>query len=432
MSTPTTQEFRNESYTVNVSHDSGCKVIFNISFPPKTSEAIYRKAIKAVSKEVSLPGFRKGKAPDEFIVTKFGDSVQREWKEQALETAFHEAMKLAQVYPFRKDSIRNAKVNALSKSEDSSLTIEFESMPTVPEISIEGISIADVEPEPVKEEKVTQIIEDIRYQLATWDVATDRTVQEGDFVDLDILSIDNPEELDLKDTRVEVAQGKIGQWLYDLLIGKNPGETFDGQSAQEPGKETPEFKPTNLRITVNSINVSTLPEIDDELAKKAGAESLIAMKERIARDVEKAHFKQALDKRRQHLIDAVINKYPFDVPSSLITKTAQQMIRHRVEKLQEIGDESSLTPEALEEMEKNTYAEVKKYYQWQFITQEVAEKEKIQVPQQEIIGEVMQRQYLDPRRQAGDQKTMEEMFSEVAGQLIAMKTADFFLEKLEA
>lgn len=432
MSNSTSQEFRNENYTVQVSREPGCKIIFNINVSPKASAEVYKKAIKTVNKEVSMPGFRKGKAPEDFIVSKYGDAIEREWKELTLDTAFHEAMKLAALYPFRKDSVKNAKVNALSRSEDSSLTVEFEAMPTVPDITIDGINIAPVAAEPVKEEKINQIIEDIRYQLAIWNEVSDRPVQEGDFVDIDIMSTDNPEELDLKDTRVEVVKGKIGQWLHDLLIGMTKGEVRDGQSSQEAGKETPEFKPTNLRITVNSINVSTLPEIDDELAKKAGAESLVAMKERIARDVEKAHDKQAMDKRRQNLIDAIIEKHPFDIPDSLIRKTAHQMIGYRIEKLQEVGDESLLTAEALEEMEKKVYEDVKKYYQWQFITHQIAEKEKLQVPQNEILGEVMQRHYLDPKHQGDNTKSMDEMFSEAASHLLAMKTADFFLEKLDS
>ncbi len=52
------------------------------------------------------------------------------------------------------------------------------------------------------------------------------------------------------------------------------------------------------------------------------------MKERILRDVGKTHERQALDKRRQNLIDAIIEKHPFDVPSSIVSKTAHQMINN--------------------------------------------------------------------------------------------------------
>ncbi len=431
MSTSTPEEFRNENYAVQVTREPGCKTTFNITITPKKTNELYRKAIKTINKEVVLPGFRKGKAPDDFIVSKYRDAVERAWKEETLETSFHEAMKLTDLYPFRKDSVKSAKINSISKTEDSTVTIEFEAMPKVPEVSFEGISIPAVEAEPVKEEKINQIIEDIRYQFAEWSEITDRAVQEGDFVDLDILSLDNPAELDLKDTRVEVVKGKIGQWLHDLLIGMKKGEVKEGQSAQEAGKETPEFKPTNLRLTANSIHLSTLPEINDELAKKAGAESLTAMKERIGKDLEKAHVKQAIDKRRQNLIDALIERNPFEVPDSLVTKTAFQMVSHRLEKLAEARGEDKLTGEAVEEIEKNVNEDVKKYYQWQFITHQIAEKEKLVVPQKEILGEVMQRHYLKSNGEQQNEKTMEEMFAEASSHLLAMKTADFFLEKLE-
>ncbi len=205
-----------------------------------------------------MPGFRKGKAPDDYVVNKFGSHVEREWREQ---NTGNRIPRGDEAYPIVSSSQRQHQIgkdHTISRTEESKVTVEFESMPTVPDVSVEGIVIEEVAAEPVNDEKVNQFIEDIRYQFADWKEVVGRAVREGDFVDLDIVSIENPEQLDLKDTRVEVATGKIGQWLYDLLIGMNSGESRDGMSAQEPGKETPEFKPTNVRVTLNSIHESHL------------------------------------------------------------------------------------------------------------------------------------------------------------------------------
>jgi trigger factor len=84
-------QFQNENMTVDLKRDPGCLIRLDISLSPLATQAAYQKALKTVNKEVSIPGFRKGKAPQTLILKNYSQHVDREWRELLLNTAFGEA-----------------------------------------------------------------------------------------------------------------------------------------------------------------------------------------------------------------------------------------------------------------------------------------------------------------------------------------------------
>ncbi|MEM1283508.1 MAG: trigger factor, partial [Chlamydiota bacterium] len=226
MSTKTT-EHKNDHYTVQVDKEPGCQITFTITVSPEATKKEHVTALKGVNKQVSLPGFRKGRAPNELIMKHYAQHVEKEWKEALLHKAFQEAMKLTDVVPFTRESVKNADIKDCSLDEGAKVTVKFEAMPDVPEIDVATLNIETVEAEPVTEKKIEQIIEDIRYQFAEWENVEDRPVKEGDFVDVDIENLDDEGTFICQDTRLEVVKGKMGTWLIDLLIGMKPSESAE-------------------------------------------------------------------------------------------------------------------------------------------------------------------------------------------------------------
>src|SRR5262249_7600353 len=155
----------------------------------------------------------------------------------------------------------------------------------------------DLKLHPVKLQEVTQkhideTIENIRLHHAEWETISDRPVQEGDFVNLDIDAIEEPGFNICKDTSFEVKEGKMGAWMRKLIIGLNVNESAEGISEKEKTNteteceecvhnlEAQDFKPTHCRLTVKTIKKAILPALDEALAKKVGCDSVEQLRER--------------------------------------------------------------------------------------------------------------------------------------------------------
>jgi trigger factor len=432
LSTETT-EHKNDHYAVQVERDPGCKITFTITVSPEATKKEHTLALKGVNKQVSLPGFRKGRAPNELIIKHYAQHVEKEWKEALLQKAFQEAMKLADTVPYTRESVRNADVKSCSLEEGCTVMVKFEAMPDVPDVNVSELSIEIVEIEPVTEKKIEQIIEDIRYQFADWEVVEERPIEDGDFVDVDIENLDDEGTFICQDTRLEVVKEKMGSWLFDLLVGMSPGDDAEALSSLDEGQDASNFKPTNCRVTVKNISKSVLPELDDALAEKAGVKDAEELRSKVVTDLETLHEKQAMEKKRVNLKKSILEKHFFEVPASLVDQEAQRlMVQRMAEVSNSIPEGETLDEEKISELQKSVRKEVEDSYCWQFIINEIAHKEQIEVDKSEMSNEMMRHMY--SMQQAGQQldpnEKPEELMRQIYSHLLNRNVADYLLGKL--
>ncbi|CRX37770.1 trigger factor [Estrella lausannensis] len=428
------QLFESTDYKVNVTREPGCQVSFNIHVSPKATHDFLRQAIKVVNKEVSLPGFRKGKAPEKLIVDHFGKQVEKEWKDIVVQESFVQAMRLTNLHPFRKDSVQDVKIVSISKEKGTEVNVFFESMPEIPTVDMKELQLEAIEPEPVTETKIQQIVEDIRYQNADWHSVEGRGVQEGDFIDVDIEDLDNLGKFICQDFRIEVTKGKIGTWLHDLLIGQSPLESREAVSRLEEGVVNHDFKSTRCKVTVKAIKASVLPPIDDQLAAKVGLKSKDELYQKVKENLEKQHQEVAREKRREALGNLIAKSYNFEVPYSITSSNAQKRI---TEKSQHLAKESNgeVDVKKLDEIEAETRKEVELLARWQFIAQKIAKEKHVHVSKQEVLTELILQGYIDPATgssKARMDESPEDVMSNVYSMLMIKKVADLLLQDAES
>lgn len=429
---PSQQEFQNNDYKVLLTKDSGCRVSFKIDVGGEAVKALLQKAVKTVNKGISLPGFRKGRVPENLVIKHFSKEVEKEWKNEVLQDAFVHAMRITDVHPFRKDSVQGAKVPFLSR-EGAEVFVEFEAMPEIPEIDLTEINWEEVKPEAVTETKINQIIEDIRYQYADWTPVEDRPVQEGDFVDVDIEDLDVPGKFICQNTRIEVAKGKLGTWLHELLLGMKINEKREETSREEEGVHSPNFHPVRCLVTLKGISVSALPPLDDNLAKKVGLQSAAELHERIASDLKKTHEDVAKEKTRHNLERAVARTYTFEIPSSIVAAETNKALTRKAEQLTEHSRGDKSLAEEMSSFEEEVKNEVEESCRWHFIAQRFASKHNIEVDRQEVISELVKRRYLNPEtgksEAARQDETPNDVLATVYNHLISDKVADLLLDQ---
>jgi len=398
-------EFKNDNLSVKVERLPGCHVKMDIFVSPTSSKAAYVQAIKTVGKEVSLPGFRKGRAPNEFVIKNFGKHIDKEWHEVLLQTAFQEAINLTKIYPYSKESIKRPQVKKASKEEGSTISIEFESAPEIPSVKPGDIIVKNVERSQITDKDVEEQIERIRMHYADWQDVAERGIEEGDYVDLDIDSLDQPDLQLCADTRFIVKQGEMGNWMHKLLIGKKPNETVEGVSEKEEhqctdechehGHHDPEFKPTHCRILIKAIKKPNLPEINEDLAKKVGVPTVEVLRERIAKELNQKADERVQETLRSQVKEQLLDKYSFDLPNSLVEHEKQFRVQNKAKELAQSKASEEDLKKAVHKIQDETDQKLYNDYRLFFLARKIAEENNIHIQENELLQEVMRHVWMN-------------------------------------
>lgn len=422
-------EYKNDHITVHVQQYPGCRVKMEIAVTPTASLAAYKKAMKSINKEVSVPGFRKGKAPEAMLIQNYGTYIDREWNEVLLQTAFHEALTLSKLYPLNENSVKKPHVKNASRDKGAEITIEFECSPSIPEIAADTITLKAVKKKEVDQKQIEHALQDIRLHHGEWIDVTDRPVQEGDYIDVDIEDLNQPNFYICKNTRFEVADGKMGDWMRKLVIQKNVNDVVEGMSERTPDIDADtEFKPTRCKITIKVIKTAVPAEINDELAKKLGVENIEQMNERITLSLQREAEETAQQKLRDQLRKILIEQYTFEVPSTLIQSELKSRLTLLKKNLDKSGKLAAQITEDLDAAKAPMEKAIKEDFQIFFISRNIADKNNIHITQDELFKELMQQMY-SPTSSIDTSLDPEEARSKIYINLLTQKIEDFLIKQ---
>lgn len=363
------------------------------------------------------------------ITQNYGSYIDQEWKEVLVQTAFKEAMALTELYPLNEESIKKPQVKNAKKDEGAEIAIEFESSPKIPTISPKDLKLKKVERKEVSQKQIDESLENIRLHHAEWEDIEDRGAEEGDYIDVDIQDNENPERYICKDTRFEVAEGKMGDWMRKLVVGKKVSESVVGLSERSPELDPEaEFKPTNCKITIKAIKKATLAEIDEELAKKVGVQSVEELKEKVSMNLNSQADEEVQHQLRGQLEEIIIANYPFGVPASLIQREMKNRLDFLKREMEKAGKASDEISDQIDQSRSSVEKEVMKAFQMFFVARKIADENNIHITQDELVRELMLQMYtqssaldssLDP----------EEARSKVYINLLSQKVKDFLIDQ---
>ncbi|WP_044881350.1 trigger factor [Neochlamydia sp. EPS4] len=435
-------EYKNDNLHVIFSRAPGCKIKLEITVSPLATQAAYKKAIKNVNKEVTLPGFRKGKAPENFVVQNYKAPVHQEWNDLLVNTAFQEALELTQAYPFSRDTIQRPQIKEISLEKGAHLVIEYEAEPRVPKVKPDELTVKKAQKKPISPAQIEEILQQIQLSHATWEDRADHPIIEGDYVNLTIENMDEGFEI-CKDSRFQVEKGKLGAWLYNLLIGKNVNDVVEGMSEQDSThaetcedpthdhSEHANFKPTRCKITITAHQQALLPEVNDELAAKAGAPTVEELKARIEKNLEKRADEYAQMEQRRQIEKQLAEKYPFDIPYSLTKEDKELQIMQALKELRA----ANLSPEEFEkkseEAKQKITQNIENAYRLFYLLREIADDHQIEVSQEEIMQEFMKQMVSQETALIDESMKPEDIRARLHSFLITQKTKDLLAQQAQ-
>lgn len=320
-----TQTLSNSQVTCIVHKKPGCQIEFEVTVSKDLISSAHAKAIKLLSKGLSVPGFRKGKVPESFVLQRFPKEFQDKWKECTVHASLQDCYKQTGIIPLNKDDVGFKLKNFAP--EEASFSFFFEVYPVIPHVDPTQFKLEEIKRPAVDDAKVKETVRQTLFFYANWDKVKDQAVKEGDFLLLDVeLTENTPPSPLFTNTRFEVTDASMAKWMKDLLIGKNVGDVVEGvsvpdESADQIEKET--LKPQKVRITIKEMEKPTLPEMTPELFKNLGVESEDDLKKKIEQLLSKQADDHVKEQQRSQVQQFLLSAYPFELPATLINNEVQ-------------------------------------------------------------------------------------------------------------
>lgn len=426
------KKFENSDYAVELTENTGCKVSVKVRVQPAPTKKAHKQAVKLVNKRISIPGFRKGKAPDETVLSRYGSYVDQEWKEILVNEAYKAALDLSNIYPVGRDSVEKPKILGGSLEEGFEIEIGYERYPEVPSVDPAALTIPGATPEAVSEEAVGEFIENLRGAYANWEPIEDRGVQEGDYamISLDLIDQAPPEPL-VSDHRVHVSDQAIAPWLYNLLIALESNQTVEGMT-EAPADQEPEdepFVPKKVRLFLKAIYKKVLPEVDEEFAKQIGADSLDDLRAKCRRKLENESEEKAFQEKKEQVKEALLEVYLFDIPASVLQASKDHQVNKRLNELakEKLSDEERKEKE--KEIEDTAHKESERYLRLFFLNKQIAKQAKLVVSEKELgqaFSAEMQRNPYYNLKNLNEQQ-VRNLVSNLKDELMERKITDYLL-----
>ena len=384
---------------------SPTRVKLTVEVPSEELQPHIDAALKSIGSQIQVPGFRKGKVPARIIEQRVGKgAVVQEAVNDALPEFFGKAVEETEVEPIGQPEVDITEV-PMEDGEDLKFTVEVDVRPeiTLPDydglkIQVDNLEVTDAD----VEEKLTELRE--RFGTLT---GVDRAVETGDFVSIDLRAEVDGEEVDsVEGVSYEVGSGNMLEGMDEALLGMAKGETKNFSAPLAGGDQA--GSSADCTVTVQSVKVRELPEVDDDFAQMASefdtAEELRADVTQQAEQSKKFEQGiQARDKVLEHLLDNTEIALPESIIESEVNSHLEQEGRLEDEEHRAEVDEST-----------------RKALKTQFLLDEVGKAEEVEVGQPELIEYLMMQaqQYgMDPNQFAqmlDQQGQVEGMVGEVA------------------
>lgn len=305
------------------------KYELSISVDKATFDDAVTKVYKKQAKRITIPGFRRGKAPRAIIEKMYGKAVfYEDAVNELIPDAYEEAAKESGL-----DIVGRPEFDAESIDDDG-VTITAK-VYVKPEVKIDGYKGIEVTKEEVKVEdsEVDAEIERVRERNARISDVEDRPAQNSDIVNIDFDGYCDGVPFDggkAEGHELTLGSKSFIEGFEDQIVGKNIGEEFDVNVTFPEDYHAKELagKPAVFKVKLNSIKVKELPAADDELATMASefdtlAEYKADIKAKITERKEAAADREVENK----LIEALVDKIDADIPECMFDEEVDNLVR---------------------------------------------------------------------------------------------------------
>ncbi|HEX7053299.1 MAG TPA: trigger factor [Burkholderiales bacterium] len=328
----------------------------SMTLPADEIERQVDARLKQLARNVKMPGFRPGKVPLKLVAQTYGTQVRSEVMSDAVQKAFSDAVKEA--------NLRVAGYPRIERKNDFEFSATFE---VYPEVKVGDLSDKTIErPQTtVDDAAVEKTLAILRRQRTTYASAA-RPARDGDRLTVDFEGTIDGQPFQggsAKDFVFALGEGRLLPEFDAALRGASAGEEKEF-AVKFPddyhGKEVA-GKQARFRVRVKAVDEPRVPEIDAEFARSLGvADGDVAkMRSEVRANVEREAAKRIAAAVKNQALQALLDVAPLELPKSLVEMETQQLMQRAAADLQARGirpEQMPLQPAAFEEPAKRRVA----------------------------------------------------------------------------
>lgn len=303
-------------------------------------EKAIAKAYKKNKNKISMPGFRKGKAPRAMIEKMYGKGVfYEDAANSIIPDAYADAAKESELEIVAQPEID---VTQIESGKPFIFTATVALKPEVTLGEYKGIEVEKKEVE-VTDEEVDTEINRVRESNARMIDIDDRAAQDGDTVVIDFDGYVDGKQFEggkAEDYSLVLGSHSFIDNFEEQLEGKNIGEdvTVNVTFPENYQAEELQGKPAEFKVKIKEIKVKELPELDDDFAQDVSNFDTIAeykedLKKKIAENKEEALKRE----REETVIGKIIENAQMDIPEQMVEAQTRQMTQEFAQRLSSQG-----------------------------------------------------------------------------------------------
>jgi trigger factor len=379
---------------LNVERKPASLVVLDITADEDEFAEAMTKAFRKVSRDVQVPGFRKGKAPRNVIERMYGrDVFLREAADEVMDKLYRQALEQESITPVGEPSVE---INDL---EPVNFVV---TVPVFPAITLNDYSSVRVDPADaaVSDEDVEEVLDRLRKSRGEWiDPSEERTPREGDqvTVDYEVMDGDTPFQEPIEDAVFVLGETNLLTSLREKLEEMNVGDTgtFDLAFDEDDDTADPSIRGKSLsyKVTLKKLQERKLPDLDDQFAQDVNeAGTLEELRQQIRDDVHNGRTTEARTEVLNKVIDAMASQAEIDAPDVMVDEEVEHQLNHLKEDL-----ERSNTPwngylrlqnKTEEDIKVELRPEAARRLRNSLFLQEVAKQEQVEVTDEDIDAEI--------------------------------------------
>ncbi|MDP2168432.1 MAG: trigger factor [Thermodesulfovibrionales bacterium] len=314
---------------------SQTKKRLKIEIPSDVVEKEIGSALQSVRQRVKLPGFRQGKVPIALIEKRFGKEVEADAIEKLISSSYATALKEADITPVSSPVMEEN--FEFKRQSPLSMTLTVEVRPKVEGLKYEGIKVRDI-PVDVPDDDVEKTLKRLQAEKAVYE-PSDKEMTEGDVAIIDLKGAASPGEsgaapgeteagLQISEQLFKVGSDYFPPEISEGLKGRKKGDEFSLKADFPEGFHINELAGRKLELTVfvKEVKKANLPDMDDELAKDLGMDSMDALRGHIKEELLKAKKNAVAKMLKAEVVKNIINETAFEAPESLVGHELSQLM----------------------------------------------------------------------------------------------------------
>ena len=366
-----------------------------IEVPAEELEKALQNAYLKNRKQISVPGFSKGKVPRQMIEKMYGPEIFYDDAANALiPDAYAAAVDECELELVSRPAIS---IEKIAKGEPFVFTAEVAVKPEVTLGQYKGIEVEKEDTSATEEELQAALNKEQESNSRTITVE-DRAVQDGDMTVIDFEGFADGTAFEGgkgTDYPLTIGSGAFIPGFEEQLIGAEIGKEVEVNVTfpEEYHAKDLAGKPAVFKCTVKEIKVKELPELDDEFAKDVSEfDTLEEYKADLKKKLEEKKAEEAKGRKEDAVIEKIIEGASMEIPDAMVETQAEQLVDDFAQRLQMQGmsmdQYMQYTGAGMEAMIERMKPQAVKRIQSRLVLEAVAAAEQIEIGEDEIEEEI--------------------------------------------